>query len=51
MRAVIKCVVIPPDPKIEKNYLLDDLAYGGCARSAEREWNPSCSTDGLFLRS
>ena len=33
---VIKCVVIPPDSKIEKapkkNYLLEAIAYTGCAR-------------------
>ena len=45
---VIKCFVIPPDSKIEKlqskkNYLLEAIAYTGCARKIERLPKPSCS--------
>ena len=48
-RPVIKCFVIPPDSKIEKapkkNYLLEAIAYTGCARKIERLPKPTCSIE------
>ena len=46
---VIKCFVIPPDSKIEKapkkNYLLEAIAYTGCARKIERLPKATCSIE------
>ena len=45
---VIKCFATPPDSKIEKatkNYLLEAIAYTGCARKIERLPKPTCSIE------
>ena len=46
---VIKCFVIPPKLKnrrsSEKNYLLEAIAYTGCARKTERLPKPTCSIE------
>ena len=45
---VIKCFVIPPDSKIEiapKKYLLEAIAYTGCARKIERLPKPNRSIE------
>ena len=48
---VIKCFVIPPDSKnrksSKKNYLLEAIAYFGCARKIERLPKPACSIEKL----
>ena len=46
--SVIKCFVIPPDSKVEKapkNYLLEAIAYTGCARKIERLPKPTNSIE------
>ena len=45
---ILKCFVIPPDSKIkssEKNYLLEAIAYTGCARQIEWLPKPTCSIE------
>ena len=42
-RPVIKCFVIPSRKSSKKNYLLETIAYIGCARKTERLPKPTCS--------
>ena len=44
-RPVIKCFVIPSRKSSEKNYLLEIIAYIGCARKIERLPKPTCSIE------